>query len=285
MSQANHDEPSTHDNTTNSRGSVTNKALHSFWRHHHKISVAVLIFFIIIIGLLGFQFISSNLLSAHQSRLLQQQSTALSAINGTPSPDNIAIGQPNGPARVTVVTTEEKLANTNEAIADMRVRSHHRFLAYFDGGASATIMRKLRGDIRSIRSEHIPAMSQYHDSFSAVLQFLEYSPRVDMIDYDSDSPDTQERLERLSAGLDDITTELTGFSTPLADELLGSMASSQDTVDQLKESQDVDAFIEDFSAQQERAKQSLIDSYNEVYPAARSDITTLSRTIQQAFRQ
>ena len=260
------------------------RVFNRFWRHHKKLAIALVVFFIVVLSVVLAQPLLGMQISDKRSSLLQSQSTLLRDINRLPSPDGVIIGHQNADARAIVARSQQLGGDIDSRLSDLQLpRSYSFILSAVHIGTSPRDTNALRRSLRDFRQSARAYVLPYTTTFDALLLFFEYSPTVDLQEYDPDSSDTNRRLERLSDGLQETKEALGDIETALAAELSEVIAQAQILQATLEQEHDEQAFIESFSALQEEARVLLIEHHTQLQDNLRSQLHSLSRSTQRTL--
>lgn len=269
-------DPSSHERTDTSE-SLLQRALH----HHKKVTIASMAFIIGIVLVFVSQPFLTERIDAKRNQLLQSQAYVLQRINRTPSPEEIDIGQQNAQARFVATQTSEKFREMQATASAMTIPHRYYVLASISPNINYEDITDSRNQIQTIQNSIETEAIAYANVLDALLLFFEYSPSVDLAEYEASSADTRQRLHRLSEGLSSIEDSLQNIEHPLANDALELVQEGQTIQTQLEEDHEVAVFVEEFSRLQIEAKDILVEYFPSMQSSLRTQLNAFARDVQR----
>ncbi len=260
-----------------------------FLRHHKKLSAIAIAFLVATFLLFLFQPLFTGAIASKRTELLQAQATTLHTVNQLPSPNRMVIGQQNADARFVSTRTSQLTDTVIDEASNLSLPSRYFVVSAFTANTSPANVRELRGAFTVTSSSIQEDLYAYSATLDALLRFIEYSPHVDLIEYDPGTSDTQERMQRLADGLSDTreTLETISNSAPQHSayinrliEVIDEAIAAQRT---LQETHNTEAFIAAASPLQKQATSILTEYFSAVQREANERLVQLSRLIQRAL--
>ena len=248
-----------------------------------KVMLAIAIFLALSAALVLLQPALSHMFTNRQSELLLSQSYTLNSLNSIPSPEIMQIGQRNADARTVANRTSKQVGNMIKISTTMDVPRYYSGMAWLSTQARPSDIRSVRQSIDRSDKAIQDTMKNYDRLVGALLLFIEYSPAVDMSEYDPGSDDIAQRMDRLESGLSDTLEKLSSIETEAAANSKSLIKQAQDLQRSLEDSNDVDVFINQFEPLQNQAKELLIVEHEAIQSEIRSKLLSQTRQIQRVF--
>jgi|GEM_PF-2988338 hypothetical protein len=220
-------------------------------------------------------------LSVKKSEFLATQARLLKSLSGIPSPTEMTPGIQNSQARFVVEETARQAENIAQDAPDMLIALRYRFLSYMTPRSPLSGVASNHEAIEDIAHDTASQIDTYDGLLTSLLQFIEYSPVVDTTDYQAESNETQQRMERLTDGLESTSNQLGQLpSSPVKDSALAYISSAKQAQADLMESGNTEAFTSTIERLQQELIQDLATRHQEVQETLRSQLIAAARLAQ-----
>lgn len=251
---------------------------------HKHMTVAAFTFIGFLLAGIGVYALTTDYIETKRSTLSSEVSTALSHINSIPSPEGITFQQQNGDTRAIARLTAKSLQKSQDSLNNTTINLSLYPIAAMRPGIAMHNVGALRENKQTVNTS-FQALRSYSKSLEALVPFFEYSARLDTLEYDPSSTDTQERMKRLTTGLESLKQTLS--NQPMNEEveqLLDITTAAQNAQQVLVSSGSTTAFVIAIEALQEDAKKVVLSMHEQTTTSLRQQMTEMNRTIQKTLR-
>lgn len=245
-----------------------------------KLLVLTATFAITATGLLTADNLSTGKLDDRQAAINQEQARILQAINATPPPRDMVPGIINSQARAVIIKTRNKNDIIQRSADNLYYGTDSQLLAVFSGRYKTSAIRQADAKTRGHAQNITAPAAAYSDTLSALANFIEYNPGVDMSEFNKDSDDTDKRLARLDSGLRKSKSHIASIDSPATDDIVDILEAAEDARSRLERTGDTEEFTDTFTQLQDRCIQVLDSYHSKLQPQLRREAIGIAKSIR-----
>lgn len=202
------------------------------------------------------------------------------AINDMPDPSGMEAGASNSEARFIVEQTTRQQEIIDENTQQLQTAYPIAYLATFSTSHQTSKLRSTNQRVQNHADDIQSKSADYTATLQASLEFIEYSPAIDTIDFSLGSADSNERMERLRNGLARADNELSQIdNSNLAQDANEVITAARAAQQELEDGGSVDDFVNDFQALQTSCIELLTDHYRSIRPELQKKTTSIGKNI------
>ena len=251
----------------------------TYLRSHHFI--ALLAGLVVALPILfGAEALTTSYFDSARQDTKQASSRISRAINHIPDPADMTAGASNSEARFIVEQTASQQEIIDENTQQLQTAYPFAYLATFSISHQASSLRSTNQRIKDQADDIQSQSANYTATLQASLEFIEYSPAIDTVDFSLGSEDSNERMERLRNGLDRADNELSQVDNSyLAQDVSELIAAAKTAQQELEDGGSVEDFVDDFQALQASYIELLTNHYRSIRPELQEKITSIRKDI------
>ena len=251
----------------------------AYIKSHHFLAMLVGLMIALPV-LYGVEMLTTSYFDSLRQDTKQTSSRISRAINAMPDPADMTAGASNSEARFIVEQTARQQEIIDENTQQLQTAYPFAYLATFSTSHQASNLRSTNQHIEDQADDIQSQSANYTATLQASLEFIEYSPAIDTVDFSLGSEDSNERMERLRNGLDRADDELSQIdSSDLAQDVDELIAAAKTAQQELEDGGSVEDFVDDFQALQASCIELFTDHYRSTWPELQEKITSISKDI------
>lgn len=251
----------------------------SYFKSHHFLALIAGILVALPVAYIA-EASTTHYFDSHRQDAKQANALTSRAISSMPNPADMNPGASNSEARFIVEQTDRQQDIIDEKTDQLQTVYPSTPLATFSTNYSSSQMQTTNREVRNYADDIQSLSSNYNDTLKASLEFIEYSPAVDTVDFSLGSADSNERMDRLRNGLGrakDSLSQIDNFD--LARDTKQLIISAQSAQEKLEDGGSVDDFVEEF----ESLQSSSVEMFESHYTTLRQDLQQMSSSIANSL--